>query len=136
MPRIKQTAHKFTGGEVVHQQLDGNVARKSSTIQDGVKKPQGYRPETLALREIRRYQRLIQFVIPRLSFQRLVKEIAQGIKADLRFQSAAIGALQEASENFLVALFQESSLCAMYAKRTAILSKDIHCARRILGERL
>ncbi|KAL4677895.1 hypothetical protein H8959_020569, partial [Pygathrix nigripes] len=66
---------------------------------------------------------------------RLVREIAQDFKTDLRFQSAAIGALQEASEAYLVGLFEDTNLCAIHAKRVTIMPKDIQLARRIRGER-
>ncbi|KAK3802043.1 hypothetical protein RRG08_064636 [Elysia crispata] len=65
----------------------------------------------------------------------LVREIAQDFKTDLRFQSAAIGALQEASEAYLVGLFEDTNLCAIHAKRVTIMPKDIQLARRIRGER-
>ncbi|XP_032959933.1 histone H3-like centromeric protein A [Rhinolophus ferrumequinum] len=66
---------------------------------------------------------------------RLVREIAQDFKIDLRFQSAAIGALQEASEAYMVGLFEDTNLCAIHAKRVTIMPKDIQLARRIRGER-
>jgi len=66
---------------------------------------------------------------------RLVREIAQVFKSDIRFQVEAIGALQEAAESYLVALFEESNLCAIHAKRVTIFPKDIQLARRIRGYR-
>jgi len=90
---------------------------------------------TVALREIRRYQKSTELLIRKLPFQRLVREIAQDFKTDLRFQSAAIGALQEASEAYLVGLFEDTNLCAIHAKRVTIMPKDIQLARRIRGER-
>lgn len=101
----------------------------------GVKKPHRYRPGTVALREIRKYQKSTELLIKKLPFQRLVKEIAQDVKTDLRFQSAAIGALQEASEAYLIGLFEDTNLCAIHAKRVTIMPKDIQLARRIRGER-
>ncbi|XDA81543.1 hypothetical protein R6Z07F_011473 [Ovis aries] len=98
-------------------------------------KPHRYRPGTVALREIRRYQKSTELLIRKLPFQRLVREIAQDFKTDLRFQSAAIGALQEASEAYLVGLFEDTNLCAIHAKRVTIMPKDIQLARRIRGER-
>ncbi|MEQ2302378.1 hypothetical protein AMECASPLE_006256 [Ameca splendens] len=95
----------------------------------GVKKPHRYRPGTVALREIRRYQKSTELLIRKLPFQRLVREIAQDFKTDLRFQSAAIGALQEASEAYLVGLFEDTNLCAIHAKRVTIMPKDIQLAR-------
>ena len=65
----------------------------------------------------------------------LVREIAQDFKSDLRFQSAAILALQEASEAYLVGLFEDTNLCAIHAKRVTIMPKDVQLARRIRGER-
>ncbi|KAH7932300.1 hypothetical protein HPB52_024761 [Rhipicephalus sanguineus] len=101
----------------------------------GVKKPHRYRPGTVALREIRRYQKSTELLIRKLPFQRLVREIAQDFKTDLRFQSSAVMALQEASEAYLVGLFEDTNLCAIHAKRVTIMPKDIQLARRIRGER-
>ncbi|KAM9354462.1 uncharacterized protein KZ484_012617 [Pholidichthys leucotaenia] len=94
------------------------------------------KPGTVALREIRRYQKSTGLLIHKLPFQSLVREIAQDFKTDLRFQSSAVMALQEASEAYLVGLFEDTDLCAIYAKRvTTIIPKDIQLARRIRGER-
>nr|CAD1835413.1 unnamed protein product [Ananas comosus var. bracteatus] len=71
----------------------------------------------------------------KLPFQRLVREIAQDFKTDLRFQSHAVLALQEAAEAYLVGLFEDTNLCAIHAKRVTIMPKDIQLARRIRGER-
>ncbi|KAK7249555.1 histone [Aureococcus anophagefferens] len=68
-------------------------------------------------------------------FQRLVREIAQDFKTDLRFQGSAVLALQEAAEAYLVGLFEDTNLCAIHAKRVTIMPKDIQLARRIRGER-
>ena len=101
----------------------------------GVKKPHRYRPGTVALREIRRYQKSTELLIRKLPFQRLVREIAQEFKTDLRFQGSAVLALQEAAEAYLVGLFEDTNLCAIHAKRVTIMPKDIQLARRIRGER-
>jgi histone H3 len=111
------------------------VARKGVPVAGGVKKRQRYRPGTVALREIRKYQRSTDLLIQRLPFQRLVREIAQSLRGDLRFQSAAVGALQEASEAYLVGLFEDTNLCAIHAKRVTIMPKDLQLARRLRGER-
>ncbi|CAI9572515.1 unnamed protein product [Staurois parvus] len=92
-------------------------------------------PGTVALREIRRYQKSTELLIRKLPFQRLVREIAQDFKTDLRFQSSAVMALQEAAEAYLVGLFEDTNLCAIHAKRVTIMPKDIQLARRIRGER-
>lgn len=108
---------------------------KSPQATGGIKKPHRFRPGTVALREIRRYQKSTELLIRKLPFQRLVREIAQDFKSDLRFQSSAIGALQESVEAYLVSLFEDTNLCAIHAKRVTIQSKDIQLARRLRGER-
>ena len=135
MARTKQTARKSTGGKAPRKQLATKAARKSAPATGGVKKPHRYRPGTVALREIRRYQKSTELLIRKLPFQRLVREIAQDFKTDLRFQSSAVVALQEASEAYLVGLFEDTNLCAIHAKRVTIMPKDIQLARRICGER-
>ena len=108
----------------------------------GVKKRYRYRPGTVALKQIRQYQKSTELLIRKLPFQRLVREIASDsevIKSPLcgkvRFQSAAIMALQEATEAYLVGLFEDSNLCAIHTRRVTIMPKDIQLARRIRGER-
>jgi histone H3 len=118
------------------KQLSTQVARKTaSDSPGGAKKPHRYRPGTVALREIRRYQKSTELLLRKRPFQRLVREVAEEFKEDLRFNSHAILALQEASEAYLVKLFEDTNLCAIHAKRVTIFPKDIHLARRIRGER-
>ena len=81
-----------------------------------------------------RHQKSTELLI-RKPFQRLVREIAQEFKSDLRFQGSAVLALQEAAESYLVGLFEDTNLCAIHAKRVTIQTKDIQLARRIRGER-
>jgi len=147
MARTKQTARKSTGGKAPRKHLatkaaalavktpGDKAAKKSAPSSGGVKKPHRYRPGTVALREIRKYQKSTELLIRKLPFQRLVREIAQDFKTDLRFQSAAVGALQEASEAYLVGIFEDTNLCAIHAKRVTIMPKDIQLARRIRGDR-
>ena len=95
-----------------------------------------YRPGTVALRDIRRYQKTGELLIGKLPFAQLVvQEIVQDFKTDLRFQREAIAALQEAAEAYLVGLFEDTNLCAIHAKRVTIAPKDIQLACRIHGER-
>ena len=98
-------------------------------------KPHQYRAGTAALQDIRHFQKTTALLIQKLPFQRLVREIAQDFKTDLRFQSAAILCLQEAAEAYLVRLFDDANLCAIHARRVTIMPKDIMLARRIRGER-
>ncbi|KAE8637160.1 hypothetical protein Csa_014670 [Cucumis sativus] len=125
MARTKQTARKSTGGKAPRKQLATKAARKSAPTTGGVKKPHRYRPGTVALREIRKYQK---------STELFDQEVALP-ETDLRFQSHAVLALQEAAEAYLVGLFEDTNLCAIHAKRVTIMPKDIQLARRIRGER-
>ena len=94
-----------------------------------------FRPGIAALKEIRHFQKGTSLLIRKLPFQRLVREIAGDFKTDLRFQQAAVEALQEASEAYLVGLFEDTNLCAIHARRVTIMPKDLQLARRIRGER-
>ncbi|KAM5303473.1 histone H3.3A-like [Glossophaga mutica] len=135
MAPTKQTACKSTGGKTLRKQLATKAARKSAPSTGGVKKPHRYRPGTMALGEIRRYQKSTELLICKFPSQHLVRQIAQDFKTDLHFQSAAIGALQEASEAYLVGLFEDTNLCAIHAKCVTIMPKDIQLACCIRGER-
>ena len=94
-----------------------------------------FRPGVMALREISHYQKSSALLIRKLPFQRLVREITQDFKTNLRFQAAAILCLQEATEAYLVGLFEDTNLCAIHAKRVTITPRDLQLARRIRGER-
>ena len=127
-----------TAGDGINHELCKNPVSKAagSTVSTGgVKKPHRYRPGTVALREIRRYQKSTELLLRKLPFQRLVRELAQNIRSELRFQSSAIEALQQASEAYLTGLFEDTNLIAIHAKRCTIFPKDMRLARRIRGER-
>ena len=153
MVRQKKTARKKTGGpgkaprkqlatknlqkKLSPGQARKNVAKANNAAQKnlgnpqtgGLKKPMRWRPGMVALREIRRYQKSTDLLIRKLPFSRLVREIAQDFKTDLRFQPQAIGALQEALEAYLVGLFEDTNLCAIHKKRVTIMPKDIQLTR-------
>ena len=93
-----------------------------------------FQPGVMALREIRHYQKSSTLLIRKLPFQRLVREITQDFKTDLRFQAAAILCLQEAAEAYLVGLLEDTNLCAIHSKRVTITPRDLQLARRIHGE--
>uniref|UniRef100_A0A1I7YVV7 Histone domain-containing protein n=1 Tax=Steinernema glaseri TaxID=37863 RepID=A0A1I7YVV7_9BILA len=139
MARTKQSATKTVAapgsGKAARKFVATKAARKSITAVGGVKRPHRFRPGTVALREIRKYQKSTELLLRKLPFQRLVREIAQEFKTDLRFQSSAVLALQEAAEAYLVGLFEDTNLCAIHAKRVTIMPRDVQLARRIRGER-
>ena len=134
MARTKQTARKSTGGKAPRKQLASKVARKAAPSSGGMKKPHRFRAGTVALREIRRYQKSTNLLLRKLPFQRLVREVAADFKSDLRFQSTAIAALQEATEAYVISLFEDTNICAVHAKRVTIMPRDLALARRIRGE--
>jgi histone H3 len=144
MARTKQTARKSTGGKAPRKRLASKAIRKpapkaSKKKVDGVfKRRHRYRPGTVALRDIRKYQRSTCLLIPKLPFQRLVREVAQNVESgkykDFRFQANAVLALQEASESYLARLFEDVQLCAVHARRVTINVSDMQLARRIRGE--
>ena len=118
-----------------HRVLDWTPEQKKKIhevrMQGRLVKPHRYRAGTAALKDIRHFQKTTALLIRKLPFQRLVREIAQDYKTDLRFQSAAVLCLQEAAEAYLVGLFEDTNLCAIHAKRVTIMPKDIQLARRI-----
>ena len=132
---MKQTARKTIGGKAPRKTLKPIIASKRAPNSGGIKKPHRYRPGTVALREIRRYQKSTDLLLRKRPFQRLVREIAQSASREHRFQSTALLALQEAAEAYLVGLFEDTNLCAIHAKRITIFPKDLQLARRIRGER-
>eukprot|EP00898_Chlorokybus_atmophyticus_P001465 jgi/Chlat1/2319/Chrsp17S00173 len=145
MVRTKQSPLRSTGGRAPCKHVSSHPATNSAATDsvtpsskpssDGSRKPHRYRPGTIALKEIRRYQKTTELLIRKLAFQRLVREINQDFKSELRWQSHAVLALQEASEAYLVGLFEDTNLCAIHSKRVTIMPKGIQLARRLRGER-
>ena len=125
--------------ELGHRVLDWTAEQKrkihEARMQGRRIKPHRYRAGTVALKDIRHYQGSTALLIRKLPFQRVVREITQDIKTDLRFQSAEVLCLQEATEAYLVGLLDDANLCAIHARRVIIMPKDIQLARRIQGER-
>ena len=136
MARIKQTIVKRNHiVEKTPRKFSMKIAaRKTVPIPMGIKKPRRFRPGTVALREIRKFQKSTELLIRKLPFQKVVREIAGKFKSDLRFQSQAILALQEDTEAYIVGLFEDTNLFAIHAKRVTIMPKDMQIARRIRGE--
>ncbi|EGD77354.1 histone [Salpingoeca rosetta] len=98
------------------------------------RKRRHFRPGQRALREIREYQRSTDLLLLKRPFQRLCREIAQDMKSDCRFRVDALLALQEATESYVVGLFQDAMLAAVHAGRVTLMPKDIKLARHIRGE--
>ena len=140
MARTKCTARKTEGKLPSREALAAKIARKMppALVAEPIKKSTRFKPGTVALREIRKYQRSTDLLIRKLPFARLVREITQTYNSapsegEKRWQAEALMALQEACEYYLVHLFEDSNLCAIHAKRVTIMVKDIQLARRIRG---
>lgn len=135
MAQTKQTARLSTGGLAPAEKLALKAARKTRPLPGCVRRPHRFRPGTVALREIRRLQRITELLIPNLPFQRLVREVTQEFRWGLRFQLTAVVALQETAESYLVDRFQDCNYSAIHATRVTVAPKDMQFARRIRGER-
>lgn len=141
-PNIKTTTRKSRGGTAPRAKIDAENRANAKSFPAGLewqhaagtkRKKRRVRPGTKALREIRKYQKSTDLIIPREAFSRLVREIAQDLRphSDLRFQASAITALQEASENFLVPLFSDAQLLAFHGKRISVQAKDMQMVCRL-----
>jgi histone H3 len=130
MARRKQTTRKSTGGMAPRKQRATKATRKFAPATGGVKKPHRFWVGRVAMREIQKYKKSTELLIRKLLLQRLVRAIAQDFKTDLRFQSSAVSALQEATEANLNGLFEDTNLCAIHDKRVTIMPKDIQLVRR------
>jgi len=118
---------------VAHKEPRKQCARKEPRSTEQQKKR---KPGVRALLEIRHFQKTTETLIPKTAFQRLVREVAQQLDPSLRFQSAAIAALQESAEVYLTSLFEDANICAIHAKRQTIMPKDFRLARKLQGEKL
>ena len=154
MPKIKQTAKVLKKGaaptsinreemgdtiteatEASSQHEPRNLKRVAGEKKKKTKKLNRLRPGTLALREVRKFQQSTDLLLPKLPFQRLVRELAKSCNNDIRFQSQGLLCLQEATEAFMAGIFEDSYLCTVHAGRVTLMTKDIQLARRIRGER-
>lgn len=93
-----------------------------------------YRPGVLALRDIRHLQITTELHLPRMAFQRLVRQITQRLRPDMKYQTSALSALQEATEAYLVNLFEDALLCAIHGRRVTLMPRDLALTRRIRRE--
>jgi histone H3 len=127
MARVKQTACKSTGGAPPCLHLATKAAQVAAQKAIAVRKPHHWCPGTVALREIQKFKKNTDLLIRKAPFQHLVREIVHNMsrKSDLRMQSTALLALQEAAEYFMVDIFSDTNLCAQHGKRVTIKVKDL-----------
>merc|ERR1711907_32322 len=127
MSRTKTTTAAKT------QKKSGQAKAKAAKA-PGAKKFR-WRPGTVALRQIKKYQKTTDLLMRKAPFQRLVRELATGHKDGLRWQASAVAALQEATEAYVTGLLGDANLCALHAKRVTLMARDLQLARRLRGER-
>ncbi|KAK4339374.1 hypothetical protein RND71_040836 [Anisodus tanguticus] len=114
---------------------DGRIFVSVSAWMHKPKQKKRYRPGTVALREIRHFQKIWNLVIPAAPFIRHVSFIIQVREISVtRWQAEALIAIQEAAEDFLVHLFEDAIFCAIHAKRVTLMKKDFELARRLGGK--
>lgn len=152
MARTKQTARKSTGGRIrdalatlgslvgvgprARKTPQKPKSKKTASEPPGPRKPYRYRPGTVALREIRKYQKATNLLCRKIAFQRIVREIAQDLCGPhLRFQSTSILAIQEASEAYISGVLEDANMCAIHGKRVTVMPRDIVLATRLRGGR-
>jgi len=138
MARTKQTEKSAAaskapkkGRKNIGGKAPRKTAAKSATTEDGkpkIRKPHRFRPGTVALRQIRKYQKTTDLLVQKLPMQRLVRELAHELEPTLRFQKTAFEALHEAAEKFLVDLFHDTNLCAIHGKRVTVQPRDLNLA--------
>jgi len=115
-------------------------ARRNAPIGTEIKRGRRFRPGTVALREIRRMQNTTTLLMLKRPFLRVLRDVLANMAdkearfGGIKFQSIAVCAMHEASEAYLISLFEETNLCAIHARRITIMSKDMQLARRIRGE--
>ena len=110
------------------------MAGKAAPAIGGCKKLHRYHPGTVALHEIRKYQKSTDLLLRKLPFQRFVREVTQNVRGDLRFQATALAASQEATEAYLIGLLEDTNLCAIHARRVIIMPNDLQLSPQIRRE--
>jgi histone H3 len=135
MARTKETA-KVSAKKAVHAKSGKKAVKSASGSQStGVKRAHRFRPGTVALRQIRRYQKSTELLLRKAPFQRLLREVAQSQKEGLRWSASAVAAIQEATESYIIGLLSDANLAALHARRVTAMPRDLQLARRLRGER-
>lgn len=138
MAREKGVPKKLVETSRAHKGSERQAAKAKASAAShpvpGEKRPYRHKAGSVAKREIKRYQKSTNLLIPKASFERMVREVSETLKKGMRFTSTAIEAVQTSAEDYLVKLFEDASLCAAHGKRVTVMDKDIYLARRIRGE--
>lgn len=137
MARTKTTTRPAKEGKAPRPSKALKKASVSKAAAEGEKKerkPHRWRSGTVALREIKQYQKSTDNLIQRLPFQRLVREITQKYQEELRFQASALSAIQESCEAYLTQLLSDSNTVAIQAGRVTVKPSDLKTVRALRNE--
>ena len=142
MPRIKKNekmskakaSGKSSAAKASKAKGKASGNKKTAPASDGQKKKFKWRPGTVALREVKRYQKKTDLLLLRAPFQRVVREIAHSYDPEARFSPESLHAIQEAAEMHIVSLMEDSQLCAIHANKVTVTKKDLLLARRLRGD--
>ena len=136
MARTKNSSRKSSSGKVPRTSIAVKRMKSEKKKSDAsAKKPSKFRPGTVAIRDIKRYQKGTEMLLRKLPFQRLVREIAQTSKDGVKFAASAVLAMQEATEAHMINLFADTCLCAIHGRRVTIQPRDLQLALRLRGDR-
>ena len=119
-------------GKAPHKQLPTKQFKKKPPFTGAIKKPHKYHPGTVALCQIRRYQKSTELLCRKLCVARLIREVTQDFRMDLRFQATVLLALQEAMEAWLVRLMEDMNLCAIHTRCVTIQPRDLLLIHKIM----
>ena len=132
MARTKKTMVRKSEGP--KHFLMKHMQKRGTTATGGLKRPHRFCLGTVALWEIRKFQMSTELLFRKLPFLQLAREILQEMRMDMCLTPATVLALQEAAEAFLIRLFEDTNLCAIYTKHITIMPKDMKLALRIQGD--
>ena len=135
MARTKETGKASAKKAVAVKSGKNAVKSASGSASTGVKRTHRYRPGTVALRQIRKFQKGTELLLRKAPFQRLLRETAQSQKEGLRWSASAVAAVQEATESYIISLLSDANLCALHTRRVTAMPRDLQLARRLRGER-
>ena len=131
MARTKLVAKKASSERILKKKLEKDCEQRVRAECPRSSKDGRLHPGVKAMHEVMHYQNTTELLIQKVSFQRVVRELCETIHSDIRFESQALLALQEAAESYLVGLFEDANLCTAHAKRIIVRPQDIQLSRRI-----
>ena len=135
MGRTRPQVKKVIPANAPRKSIYSNTNKKgTTTVQERVRKPHRWKSGTVALREMRRYQKETRLLIPKAPLQRIIRDLAREHKDDVRFSKEALYEIHEYIEAALTKMFDKSNLLCLHSKRKTVSGKDFNMARKILDK--